>query len=101
MACETCGAPDARGLCGLAWVCPGEEPAERRYIKPFEPFRAVCPHSEVCMHMRVAGRVMWMVLLDGYCVQLLTDGWEPFSIPILDGEAGVYQDAQGSYAYVR
>jgi hypothetical protein len=105
MPCDTCGAPDPRGLCGLAWKCPGEP--EKQYVRFYEPFRAECGASEVCMHMRVTDRVMWKVLVEspverggwGAAVQLLTDDWEPFSAAILTGEGDVYQDADGYYAY--
>jgi hypothetical protein len=46
------------------------------------------PYSEVCMHLRVAGTVMWaQVLADG--VQLRDEHGAPYSFPIGHGEAGV------------
>lgn len=115
MTCETCGAPDPRGLCGLGWARPGEDPPGMVRAMPYVPIQARVGYSEVAMHMRVAGRVMWMVWVAerdpftvtleqrrfGGMVQLLTDDWEPFSFPILPGEAGLYEDAQGLYGYER
>lgn len=56
----------------------------------------VMPHSEVCMHLGIAGR-LWdvKVLEDGAQVQD-RDG-KPFSFPITHGEAGIYRDADGLY----
>jgi hypothetical protein len=48
------------------------------------------PHSEVAMHMRVAGTVMRGQLLDNHMVQLYADDGRPFSFPIGAGEAGWY-----------
>lgn len=46
------------------------------------------PHSEVNMHLRVAGRTCKVdVLPEG--VQLLDDDNQPLSFPITHGEAGV------------
>ena len=59
--------------------------------------KKVMPHSEVCMHMRVAGRNMAFVLLNGGSVQLLNDDGSHFSIPITNGEAGIYEDDAGYY----
>lgn len=81
---------------------------EKRYVKPGETVLCVMPHSEVCMHMQVAGRVMhaefrqtkypdWIA----QSVQLFDpkDG-RPFSSPIMLGEAGFYRDGEQVYAYV-
>ena len=82
---------------------------ERRYIEPNEKYPAILPHSEVCMHMRVAGKIMY-IEWDGkrsvqlYRVEYDGNGWTvlapevrfvPFSAPILLGEAGVYTDEHG------
>ncbi len=57
----------------------------------------VMPHSEVCMHMQVAGREMAFALLHDGSVQLLNDDGSYFSIPITNGEAGIYEDHDGYY----
>ena len=79
---------------------------ERRYNEPHEKYPAILPHSEVCMHMGVAGRIMF-IEWDGkrsvqlYRVECHGNGWNaddklvPFSAPILLGEAGVYTDGHG------
>ena len=47
------------------------------------------PHSEVCMHMRIAGDSMWGVeSASGIMVQLYDKLGKPFSFPITKGEAG-------------
>jgi len=86
---------------------------ERRYIEPNQKYPAILPHSEVCMHMGVAGKIMF-IEWDGkrsvqlYRVECHGNGWNaddksqsytawfvPFSAPILLGEAGVYTDEHG------
>jgi len=79
---------------------------ERRYIEPNEKYPAILPHSEVCMHMGVAGKIMF-IEWDGkrsvqlYRVECHGNGWNAddkfvsFSAPILLGEAGVYTDEHG------
>jgi hypothetical protein len=58
------------------------------------------PHSEVCMSMRVAGKVMRFKVLSDRTVQLYdADSYREFSFPILPGEAGIYTDDQGMYYY--
>jgi hypothetical protein len=73
---------------------------EKKYIRPGETMQLELPFSEVCMHMRVAGSVMTVLLTlgDFPMAQLIRDG-RPFSFPIGTGEAGFYQDADGYYGY--
>lgn len=68
-------------------------------VEPGEHGRKVMPHSEVCMHMRIAGREMAFALLNDGSVQLLNDDATHFSIPITNGEAGVYEDDDGYYYF--
>ena len=75
----------------------GEQSSRLIRVVTGEHGRKVMPHSEVCMHMRVAGREMAFALLDGGSVQLLNDDGSHFSIPITNGEAGVYEDRDGYY----
>lgn len=61
------------------------------------------PHSEVMMHMRVAGsRMAVLVLDDGRypCAQLLRPDRLPFSAPVTLGEAGIRPDGSGGYEAV-
>jgi hypothetical protein len=50
--------------------------------------RVELPYSEVCMHMRVAGKIM-SVHVQEHGAQLVTGDGRPFSFPITHGEAGV------------
>jgi hypothetical protein len=59
------------------------------YRLPANAQRVVLPHSEVCMHMRVAGEAMWVAPVGAYMAQLYDDGGRKFSIPITRGEAGL------------
>jgi len=72
-------------------------------VKVGDRFPIEIAFSEVCMHMQVAGQILDVELLPseghGAIAQLYKNGQE-FSAPILTGEAGVYQDADGYYAYV-
>jgi hypothetical protein len=49
----------------------------------------VVAYSEVAMHMRVAGRVMWAEPVGEHACQLYTPDGEKFSAPILRAEAGL------------
>lgn len=67
-------------------------------IIPGKLYRGLMPHSEVCIHMQVAGKVMEFELLPRGAVQLYKDR-QLFSSPILSGEAGIYQNDDGSRYY--
>jgi hypothetical protein len=67
-------------------------------IAPGEIGTAEMPWSEVCMHLRVAGKVMRFEFL-GTAVQLLDEDGKPFSFPITAGEAGIHQHPDGTYYY--
>jgi len=71
-------------------------------IKPGEKGYAEMPYSEVCMHMRVAGKPMNFLFKDQQypSVQLLREDGLPFSGPITYGEAGIYyREGEGYYYY--
>jgi hypothetical protein len=70
-------------------------------LRAGERFEVVVAHSEVAVHMGVAGQRMTAVLLGGPhpMVQLLDDGGYEFSAPVLPGEAGVYRDQHGFYVH--
>ncbi len=78
----------------------------KTYIRVGQRVLIECAFSEACMHMRVAGRLMYAEVLRSeagyYSVQLYTsndpDGM-PFSFPIGVGEAGFYQDEVGKVYY--
>ena len=74
---------------------------EKRYVNVGDVVTMEIAHSEVCMHMQVAGSIM-KVHLQGElrpCAQLLRlDGTE-FSAPITTGEAGFYYEDGRYYCY--
>ncbi len=55
---------------------------------PENTVRVKLPHSEVAMHMQVAGRDRW-VAASGRAAQIYSDDGQPFSFPVLFGEAGL------------
>lgn len=61
------------------------------------------PHSEVCMHMRIAGKPMTIEIVKadmwGHVVQIYDREGRKFSVPILTCEAGVYGYGEGMYVY--
>jgi hypothetical protein len=73
----------------------------KTYIAPGVRYAAEMPHSEVCVHMRIAGKLFYFEWYGGRAVQLFgaASGDCPFSAPILTGEAGIYEDAGGHYFY--
>jgi len=68
-------------------------------IAPGERGQTVMPHSEVMIHMRLAGQTLCFTYL-GTCrgVQVERDG-RPFSSPVCPGEAGIYFDSAGAFYY--
>lgn len=62
--------------------------------------RVQLPHSEVCMHMRLAGQVRPVQFLSpagqSAVVQILNEDGSHFSFPILPGEAGFYRGRVGT-----
>jgi hypothetical protein len=62
-----------------------------------EEITVTLPYSEVCMHMKVAGKQMTVVLQSPWQAQLFDEGGNPFSFPIAPGEAGIMCDAKGFY----
>lgn len=65
-------------------------------LKPFDSVNLMLPYSEVCMHLKVAGRTRPVEILpDG--VQIYNWDGTKFSFPITHGEAGVFTDANGLY----
>jgi len=61
---------------------------------PQDAVRVVLPHSEVCMHMRVAGQTRWVAPVDAFMAQIYSDHGSRFSAPITRGEAGLNADGQ-------
>lgn len=75
--------------------------SSRRAARPGDRLRLELPHSEVCMHMRVAGRVMDVRLTEGEhpMAQLLNEDGSEFSFPITTGEAGIYGSLRDGFSY--
>lgn len=61
-----------------------------------ETVRVSLPWSEVCMHLRVAGEVRNVRVLESGA-QILNADDTPFSFPVTHGEAGIYRDSEGLY----
>jgi hypothetical protein len=70
-----------------------------RRLLPGERVTKEMPYSEVCMSMRVAGRVMIAEVLDGRMAQLYDEADAKFSAPITLGEAGIYIDQVSAYVH--
>jgi hypothetical protein len=76
-------------------------------VRPGDRVRLELPHSEVCMHMQVAGKVMTVEVNGGELpdgrpwssAQLLNDDGSHFSCPIGIGEAGIYGSPEALYCY--
>src|SRR5262245_52843141 len=81
---------------------------DKVYVKPNEIVRLELPHSEVCMHMQIAGKVMDVKLVQSApgawpMAQLLTPEGLEYSAAITVGEAGFYyeNDTKQFYCYPR
>jgi hypothetical protein len=66
-------------------------------VRPGQKVMMTLAHSEVCMHMQVAGKVMLVELIQkdygdyvGTSAQIYREDGRPFSSPITYGEAGFY-----------
>jgi hypothetical protein len=67
-------------------------------VVPGDYVMLTLPHSEVCMHMRVAGTRM-LARITEHGVQLLNSDGSPFSFPILHGEAGILTHGEDGSLY--
>ena len=73
---------------------------DKRFAAIGERVQLELPYSEVCMHMRVAGKVMQAEILpSAYSAQLYSLDGRPFSAPITTSEAGFYREAERFYYY--
>lgn len=79
---------------------------KRIYLEIGECLIGEMPYSEVCMHMKIAGKKMIVERL-GSSAQLYSMDAEngcpnrnkPFSFPITYGEAGLFYDGDAVYGY--
>ena len=60
---------------------PGNVPEDAKLVR--------VPHSEVAMHMRVAGTMMWAAPVGEHAAQLYELNGKRFSAPVLRSEAGL------------
>lgn len=63
-------------------------------IRVGETADVLLPYSEVCMHMRVAGKILPVTLIErnGYfAAQILDESGNRFGAPVTLGEAGIFQ----------
>ena len=61
---------------------------------PENAVRVLLPHTEVCMHLQVAGRTRWVAPVEGGMAQIYNDSGSRFSAPVTRGEAGLDEDGQ-------
>lgn len=66
----------------------------KQYVREGDLVMMTLPFSEVCMHMKVAGKVMTILVLSDMA-QLLDEKKRSFSGPITHGEAGIYAEHDG------
>lgn len=84
-----------------------ERSKEQMPVVKGRKYLAVMPYSEVCMHMKVADKMMLIELIDRNAVQLYWPNGQWFSAPILASEAGVlhqgtteeWKESKGFYFY--
>jgi hypothetical protein len=81
---------------------------QENYIKLeiFDLWLAEMPYSEWAMHMKVAGKPLLCKLLPAYHNNLLPGKVQTYKLdgrlnghPCTEGEAGVYSDSRGAFAY--
>lgn len=77
--------------------------SNKAYVIPGDTVYHRLPHSEVCMHMRVAGEKRKVRIesrgSNPPVAQILNEDDSPFSAPILMGEAGFYASEQAGVYY--
>ena len=81
-------------------MAAGTGNGDRAYLQAGDVVRVRLPYSEVCIHMRVAGKPMSVQIVqegDTAMAQLLSDDGSRFSFPILLGEAGIHTDGTGRH----
>ena len=80
------------------------------YLKPGDTVIVLLPHSEVCMHMKIAGKLARVRLIEDTdtlrpMAQILEWNINPgneacyweFTAPVLPGEAGIHQSEAGAF----
>ncbi len=70
----------------------------KRYMNIGDEAVVKIPHSEVCMHMGIAGQSLKTKLVSSRSVQIYKNN-QPFSSPVLTGEAGYFHENDQVYTY--
>lgn len=74
------------------------EGPKRVVLRPGDTVEKVLPYSEVCMHLRVAGKRLKVRLgLNGRTAQIYDADGKPYSFPVLAGEAGLHDNYDGTF----
>lgn len=68
---------------------------DRIYLKVGDAIRLYMPHTDTCMRWGVAGKPVYVAIIDEGSADLLHDDGTHFPMPILPGEAGIQTDANG------
>lgn len=71
---------------------------KKHYVSTGDTVRLQLPHSEVCMHMRVAGKV-FNVRFEGTGAQIMNDDGSERSFAVTPGEAGFHYELGRYYCY--
>lgn len=69
------------------------------YVAVGETAELTIPYSEVCMHMRLSGQTLLVRLESTNAAQILTLDGDPISFPVTPGEAGLFRNDRGFYAF--
>jgi hypothetical protein len=73
-----------------------------QYVQPGDTVELILPHSEVCMHMKVAGKLAKVELIATQyapVAQIKRQDGTNFSFPVSYGEGGFYYDEQRKEYY--
>ncbi len=76
-------------------------------VVPGQRIRVIAPYSEVCCHMKIAGKPMYVELIKreyadwtGYTAQFYKLTGEIFSSPVTTGEGGIHWDEESQTFYI-
>jgi len=79
----------------------GYAPESRKYVRPGQPFKAVMPHSEVMIHMGMAGQEAELAIMPatitGQDVMIMRCGVAAGRVSL--GEAGIFTDGRSFWVH--